>query len=307
MAQVEILMATYNGSRYLSQQLDSIIGQSYKDWHLTISDDGSNDDTNKIIDSYVDRYPEYISRVCSDTCFHNARDHFFWLMKQCDSEYIMLSDQDDVWLPNKIEISVDELLKKEKQVGNNLPILVFADEKVVDENLNIISESLMKYQNLNPRQVSYKSLLFSNCVTGSAIIFNKALLKEIKKDINTNNIIMHDWWLGIVASKVGKICYIDKQLSLYRQHKNNLVGAKDVESINYFLSKINSLNSVKNTIIDKKRQALEFKKDYGNCLDKEDIAFLDNFINSRSGFLFYIRNKKFIGDFNRLVGFGILG
>ena len=104
--QVEILMATYNGSKYLSEQLDSIVKQSYTNWHLTISDDKSSDDTIDIIDTYISKYPNKIRRIGSGIHFGNARDHFFWLLKECDSDYVMLSDQDDVWLDNKIELSI---------------------------------------------------------------------------------------------------------------------------------------------------------------------------------------------------------
>ena len=305
--QVEILMATYNGSKYLSEQLDSIVKQSYTNWHLTISDDKSNDDTIDIIDTYISKFPNKIRRIDSGIHFGNARDHFFWLMKQCDSDYVMLSDQDDVWLDNKIELSINELLRLEKQYGKGTPILVFTDQKVVDEELNVISVSLIKYQNVNPNNISYKSLLFSNCVTGASTIFNKALLKEVKRNINTKNIIMHDWWLAIAASKIGIVSYMNKQLNLYRQHSDNSVGAKDVESMNYILSKIYSLNDVKQTVANKKKQALEFKDNYIDYLNKEDILFLDCFTKKRSGFVFYIKNAKLINGLNRFIGFSILG
>ena len=305
--QVEILMATYNGFKYLSEQLDSIINQSYTNWHLTISDDGSADDTIKIIDSYAHRYPNKINRVTSGKCFHNAKDHFFWLMQQCDSDYVMLSDQDDVWLSEKIELSINELLRTEKQLGKDFPILVFADQKVVDDKLNVISDSFIEYQNVNPDNISFKSLLFTNCASGATVIFNKALLKETKKNINTHNIIMHDWWLAIVSSKIGKTLYINKQLSFYRQHSNNCVGAKDVKSVRYILSKVNGLRNVKRTIADKKKQAFEFKENYSDYLNEDDVDFLECFIKNRSGFLFYINNARLISGFNRLIGFSLLG
>ena len=104
---VEILLASYNGEAYIREQIDSILAQSDKRWHLTVSDDGSTDGTAKIIDEYVARYPERIVRYRSGIRFGNARDHFFHLMKMCDAPYMFFCDQDDVWYPQKIQIMME--------------------------------------------------------------------------------------------------------------------------------------------------------------------------------------------------------
>ncbi len=306
-AQVEILMATYNGSKYLSEQIDSIVNQSYKSWHLTISDDGSSDDTNKIIDSYIDRYPKYISRICSNTSFHNARDHFFWLMRQCDREYIMLSDQDDVWLPEKIEVSIGELLRLEKQLGKDMPILVFSDQKVVDERLVVISESMMSYQRQNFNDVSYKKILFQNIVTGCTTCMNKSLLQLVNKVDNYQDVIMHDWWLALVASRFGELSYIDKSTMLYRQHLSNSVGAKNNNGISYYINKIANLKEVKNTVALKKKQTIIFKNTYSDLLNDDDKYFIDNMSKKRSGLCFYVKNIKLFNTFFRWIGSVVFG
>jgi len=110
---VEILMATYNGEAYLRAQLDSILNQTEKRWRLTISDDGSTDATPSIIDEYMNRYPDRIQRIGAKTRFGNARDHFFWLMRQSDSDQIAFCDQDDVWLEGKLERLMEAIIMGE--------------------------------------------------------------------------------------------------------------------------------------------------------------------------------------------------
>ena len=306
-AQVEILMTTYNGSRYLNEQLDSIINQSYTNWHLTISDDKSNDDTIDIIDSYISRHPNKIKRVDSGKHFGNARDHFFWLMKQCNSDYLMLSDQDDVWLDNKIELSINELLRLEKQVGKNTPILVFTDQKVVDEKLNVINDSLMRYQKQNFSDINYKKLLFQNVITGCTVCMNNSLLKQVNKVNTYQDIIMHDYWLGLVASRFGKLSYIDNPTMLYRQHLSNSVGAKNNSGVSFFINKISNLKDVKDNVVQKKKQAILFKNTYSDLLNTDDELFIDNMSKRRSGIFFYIKNITLFNTFFRWVGSIVFG
>ena len=280
---VEILMATYNGSKYIAEQIDSILNQSYENYHLMISDDESTDDTVEIIDNYVSKYPSKITRVVSNMHFGNARDHFFWLMKKCNEEYIMFSDQDDVWNKDKIEVSMNELLKLESKNTKDTPVLVFTDQTVVDSNLNIISTSMMTYQKQDTKSIDYKKLLFQNIVTGCTVCTNKALVELSLQFKDSNSIIMHDWWLAIVASRFGKVSYLNQSTMLYRQHVGNSVGAKKNSGLKYFFSKINNLEKVKNTVILKKKQANLFLNSYAYKLDWNDKEFLNEMIQEKCG------------------------
>ena len=97
---VEILLAAYNGSKYIREQMDSILNQTDTRWHLTVSDDGSTDGTLSILDAYAAQFPEKISVYRSGIRFGNARDHFFHLMRRCTAPYILFSDEDDMWRPD---------------------------------------------------------------------------------------------------------------------------------------------------------------------------------------------------------------
>ncbi len=304
--QVEILMATYNGSKYLREQLDSILNQSYDNFILTISDDCSSDDTVSIVEEYVNRYPNKIRRIVSNKRFGNARDHFFYLMKQCDSDYIMFSDQDDVWLSNKIELSINELLRIEKH-HKGIPILVFTDQKVVDEKLNVISDSMTDYERLDVKEISYKKILFQNIVTGCTICMNKALNNLANKVDDYDSIIMHDWWLALVASKFGIVSYINVSTMLYRQHGDNNIGAKNNNEIKYLVNEIKNLDKAKESVVKKKKQANLFSNKYFNDIGVDDKKFLSKLTKKKSGLGFYIANRYLFSTFFRFIGNVIYG
>ena len=135
---IDILMATYNGGKYISEQINSILNQTYKEWTLYIRDDGSKDNTVDIIDDYCKKYPGKIIRIKDDKLGLGAKLNFSELMKYSKSNYCMFADQDDVWLNTKIEDTMNKMIEAENIHGKETPILVHTDLKVVDGNLNII-------------------------------------------------------------------------------------------------------------------------------------------------------------------------
>lgn len=232
---VDILLASYNGEKYIADQIESILHQTYKDWILYIKDDCSTDNTAKIILEYEKKYKDKIKVILSNKPSGSAKNNFFSMLQYSKNEYIMTCDQDDVWLPNKIELTYKKMLDSEKKYLN-LPILVHSDLKVVDKNLNIIYNSLFKQQNLDSKRDKLNNLLIQNIVTGCTVMVNRNLLNHIQKV--PKHAIMHDWWMALIASSIGIIVTIESPTILYRQHGNNGVGAKNVKSLNYVLSMI---------------------------------------------------------------------
>lgn len=304
---VEILMAVYNGEHFLAEQIDSILQQSDGCWHLTISDDGSTDRSEAIIDDYVRRYPNRIARYRSGRRFGNARDHFFHLMAQCDVELMLLCDQDDVWYPDKVLKTRQALIDAELRWGRDMPLLVFSDQTPTDATLKPLAPSLMRYQKQYFGRFDYRSILMQNVVTGGAMGINKALARLGGRCEAASQIIMHDWWLAIVAAKFGKIVYIDEPLGAYRQHGENAVGAKDVESAGYVLERLGAIGSVRRSILRKKAQARAFRLAYQADLGPEDERFLVQFEKPRSGLLFYLRHLGLIYGAKRKAGMAVLG
>ena len=304
---IEILMAAYNGAPYIGEQIDSILQQTDTNWHLTISDDGSTDGTDAIIDEYARQYSDSVQRVCSGQRFGGAKAHFFWMTQQCEAEYIAYCDDDDTWKADKLEKLRNAMQDTESRLGSNTPILVFSDQTVTDEKLSVIAPSLMRYQKQYFEHFDYRSILMQNVVTGGAMMINRALAKLALECKDPSQVIMHDWWMAAVAARFGEIVYIDEPLGAYRQHGSNSVGAKNVGSAGYVRRMLSGLTSVRKALQRKKAQAAVFRRTYMTHLKDADKAFLREFERARSGPLFYWRKRDLIHGSHRLAGMMLLG
>jgi glycosyltransferase involved in cell wall biosynthesis len=252
---IDILLATYNGQKYLREQVDSILAQSNQDWQLLIRDDASDDDTLSIIKDYVAKYSDRVKLIEDDGCHLGASLNFQRLLENSAAEYIMFSDQDDVWLPLKIEATLNLMKSTEKECPNK-PILVHTDLIVVDSRLNTIAKSTWKYQGISPEIGNDPNkVIFQNVATGCTIMINRKA-KTISLPI-PKEAVMHDWWLAINVAKYGKIVYVPDQLVLYRQHSNNLVGAKQAPKITIWLF-LSNLFSLKKRILNHYRMVKKY-------------------------------------------------
>jgi glycosyltransferase involved in cell wall biosynthesis len=237
-------MATYNGEQFLRQQLDSILDQSNRDWQLLIRDDGSDDNTVHIIEEYVGRLSDRIRLVTNNGSRLGASLNFGQLLEQADAEYIMFSDQDDVWLPNKIELTLNAM-KAAEQVYPDRPILIHTDLKVTDSELNIIADSLWSYQKLFPEAGDdLNRIMAQNVVTGCTVMINKKA-KTVSIPV-PHEAVMYDWWLALNVCRHGKIIYVSIPSVLYRQHSRNRLGAQKARKINivHFLKKLRHLKKL---------------------------------------------------------------
>lgn len=233
---VAILIATYNGDEYLTAQLNSILNQSYKNITCYIHDDGSTDNTLKIIEEFIKKFPNKFKLLRYENRKHNAKYNFISLMEYAldytDEDYIMFSDQDDIWLENKVEIEIKNIVKEETK--NNGGVLVFADQVVVDSHLNEIYPSATRLINMKTEDYNFKKLVFRNVAAGCSICINRKMLELSMENMSVDDVIMHDWWIMLVASCCGKIKYIDTCLMLYRQHEMNVLGVDN----NHYCKKI---------------------------------------------------------------------
>ncbi|RXT04507.1 glycosyltransferase family 2 protein [Ammoniphilus sp. CFH 90114] len=270
-SQVDILLSTYNGSKYLNELLSSIINQTYKEWRLIIRDDGSTDDTMNLIRNYSEKHPKKISIIYDHRNLGPSLS-FSELLKYCDANYIMFCDQDDVWLNNKIELTIEKMHLLEREFPSK-PLLLHTDLLVVDEHLQLISKSFWHYQNLNSTNKNLNHLLVQNIVTGCTMMINKRL-KELACPI-PNHAIMHDWWIGLVASLYSGIHHMNVPLILYRQHSENNTGAKKY-SLKYLASKYGKVNESIKRIFN---QGASFKIRFNSQLNIDQARMLDCFID----------------------------
>lgn len=224
---IAILLATYNSSKYIEAQIDSIINQTYSDWKIFLRDDGSKDDTINIIEQYELLLKDKIEILSDNKGALKSYLNFIELLKNVEADYYMFCDHDDVWLPNKLEISMKRM-QELVLLYPKMPIVVHADMKVVDQELNVLSDSFWKYSRLLPDHCSFIDLACCNCVNGCTVMINNKA-KEVSLQ-NVDFCLMHDALVAqSVAAYGGFVCAIKQPLVLYRQHIDNVIGAADVK------------------------------------------------------------------------------
>ena len=222
---IVILMATYNGEKYLCDQVESIQRQTISNWTLLVRDDGSQDNTKNLLRKFAKKDAR-IRYVHDQLGCLGTTGNFGVLMRAALAEgadAIFFCDQDDIWLPCKIVTQLQSLHEMERQYEPGTPLLCYSDLEVVDQNLHPIHPSFMRYEKLeheahNPLEV----LSTQNFVTGCAVLINRTLL-EFATPI-PDQILLHDWWLAVCAAACGRIGYIDEPLVRYRQHSRNQIG-----------------------------------------------------------------------------------
>ncbi len=275
MSTVLILLATYNGEKYIKEMVESVIAQDYTDWQLILSDDCSSDSTPAILDSYAENYPEKITHYKSGKRFGNAQNHFMHLLEQHHgAPYIMFCDQDDVWHSDKISKTLAKMKEIEKNI--TVPAMVHTDLRVVDSNLNILDNSFMHFSKLDGNRTSLNQLLAQNVVTGCTMMINKALAKLAVRCIAKDGILMHDWWLALIASAYGQTGFLNEALIDYRQHNDNVVGAKNIRSVKYIFKKIKNdeaKKAIKQTFV----QAKALYVCLGKNIEKKESEILNQY------------------------------
>lgn len=221
---VSILLSTYNGEDYINDQIQSILQQTYKEWNLFIRDDGSIDKTVVIVKS-LQKTDSRIRFIEDNRGNLGVVGSFITLLYSVESDYYMFCDQDDVWLPNKIERSL-RCIKEKEISGENIPVLAYSDLKVVDAKLNIISESFFNYCGTD-RLIKNPDFHYTgSMIPGCVMMFNKKA-RDLILDFKGFKHIIHDYGLVLkVISKNGCLASIPEALILYRQHNNNTMGAE---------------------------------------------------------------------------------
>ena len=296
---IVILLSTYNGEDFLAEQLDSLLKQTYSNFIIIIRDDGSTDRTENIIDYYAVKNQGKVHKLSGTRSNIGASSSFSLLMNYVMSEkkalgisrlYMMLCDQDDIWIEEKLEIQMSEILLAE-QTSPDDPILVHSDLKVVDKGKSVIAESFIKYQGLEIKRNKFTNLVISNLVTGCTTLFNEELA-DMALPI-PDRAIMHDWWLALTASAFGQVIFIDIPLVEYRQHANNTIGAKEFtrSQISNKARFLFLAPKVSSHLVDVAEQANEFQRRFGKALDLKQSLCLK--ISSMMKFRSVVLQKVF--------------
>lgn len=262
---IAVLLAAYNGAEFIAQQLDSLLAQTFSDWRCYIHDDGSTDGTNRIIAEYAKRFPERFTVIEGEST-GRACGNFQLLFGAVEAEEYMCCDQDDVWFADKIARTYHCMRKLE--ADRSVPCLIYSDQKIADEKLNILEESSDKYQRLHCLDTAMSHLVAHNVVTGCTMMVNRALRDLFIKAAGSDKMVMHDWWAALLAAQFGKMYFIKKPTMLYRQHSLNTLGANKMDA-NMVWNRINGNGRkfVRHSLYVSWEQAEEFARIYGLSSD----------------------------------------
>jgi len=211
---IDILLATYNGEKYVGPQIDSLLQQSFTEWKLLIRDDGSTDGTRRICAEFATRRPERI-RLLADGDHWGVLGNFNRLLRESAADYVMFCDQDDVWLPEKVEHTLAAMRELEMECGAHTPILVYSDSRVVDEDLGTIAPSSSRWTH-RATHSSLGRICMELPLFGHQMMINRALTKlagPIPEEF-----VSWDWWFPMVATVLGRIRFVDEPLVLWRRH-----------------------------------------------------------------------------------------
>lgn len=281
---IEILLAVFNGEKYLGEQIDSVLNQTDGNWSLLVRDDGSSDGSVNLMAGYQRRYPEKIRLIDAASPRPGVLGNYSVLLEHSSAGYVMFCDQDDVWLPGKVAATRAEMKKLEQAWGDDVPLLVHTDMRVTDARLHVVANSLWRYQKSDPgKGSSLNRLLLQNCATGCSVMIN-GKLRSLARPI-PQEAMMHDWWLVLVAAAFGRTGYLPEPTLLYRQHGENDTGAKKWSLFHAVRQLVDPVSrkrilAERRTISAKIRnQAMTFSERYGERLTRGQREMLATFVH----------------------------
>lgn len=270
---VAVLISTYNGEKYLREQLDSILHQTYKNIEIVIRDDGSKDGTVELVKEYQKNHENIILKEGTNIGFIKS---FFKLLELAEADYYAYCDQDDIWLENKIELAAQAL----NGADNAKPNMVFGNSDYYDENMNFMSEGEKH------RTFSFKNSLYECVAQGMTMTINHAAKEIILANI-PEKCLFHDWWTYMVCSGMGNILYNDETVVKYRRFQKNATaeGQSALKVLLWRIEKLFTDNGMK----DIRAQQLEYKKMFYDRMSDENKKILDIFVQEKYNFFKAIR------------------
>jgi len=286
---ISVVIATYNGEKYLREQLDSVFAQTYAILEIIAVDDCSSDATFAILEEYAKRYPLLKIHRNAENQKHNKT--FERGIKMAQGDCVALCDQDDIWAADKLKIMM--------HAWDPESFLVHCDSEFIDANGKRLDKKISDIKNLE----SYASpvpFIIGNTVAGHACIFRKELIGFVLPFPTT---IIHDWWLAFVAATIGPVQYVDQPLVRYRQHADNVIGAIKIKGGKKQKDKLNRLTNIRNRILlfhNASRQNSEEKRilkklicSYGKFTLATNFARMSTFLKNKESMLATKKRSSF--------------
>lgn len=278
---VTVLMACYNGARWLPEQLASLQAQTGVDMTVLLQDDGSTDGTPDVIGSICRQDPRF--REGSEKGRHFGAIGNFWsLLGQTEGGYTALCDQDDVWHPDHLAALAGAMEAAEKEWGADTPILVHGDCRVVSEDGTVLHDSFFVHQGWDPAAVTLPRLLVQNNVTGGCCMMNDALRRLAVTYGDPARMRMHDWFLALLGAAFGHVVCLPETISDYRQHGTNVMGASESGLFRRAMKALHLREKGKARMALTYTHTEAFRDACGDALPMEARQLVDDYLATRS-------------------------
>jgi len=264
-----ILLSTFNGADFVSEQLDSLIGQSHRDLRIHVRDDGSSDESGQILARYARRNANFSVEFGSNL---GASESYFRLLLAADSasDYFAFCDQDDVWHTDKIERAVTRLAG----TSPDTPVIYCSRLQYVGQNLSPLSSSRLPHRGL-----SFQNALVENVAVGCTLVMNRAA-RELIIERLPSQCVMYDWWCYLVVSAFGIVVYDDVPTINYRLHMGNTIGAA-VSVWGQFGRRARRFALKRRGAFSIHGQAAEFLNIFAERLPAREFEILSRFVESK--------------------------
>lgn len=268
--QVHIVMATYNGEKYVREQMDSLLSQTHRQISIEVCDDGSTDGTVAVIREYEKKD----ARVKLHTNTQNLGyvKNFLMGIKRAGAPYIMLCDQDDIWREDKVEKTLCAMKEAEKEKPEK-PVLVFTDAECFDSDTEKTLGFFHEMSHLDVKKVDIAHLFMENKCIGCTIMMNRAVLpylEELPEEIR-----VHDWWLALICSHFGVIRYVPQATLRYRQHEGNQIGGSSYGG--YLKRRLAGIHKQRQALLMTYRQGAAFLRLFGTQMDERQRIVAERF------------------------------
>lgn len=281
---VVILMSTYNGEKYIEEQLESLLNQTYSDIKIFIRDDGSKDRTKEIIKQFQQKSKNIFLVEGENIGFINS---FFELLNISDTaDYYAYCDQDDVWMEDKIERAVKFLEKSD----SNKPVLYFSNSDYYDGEMNFLATAEKN------KIYNFRNSLVECVTQGMTMVINNKTRETIVNN-RPQTCLYHDWWTYMICSGFGEIIYDDKSLVKYRRH-NKSVTVEGKSKLQLFIWRVKEF-LINDSLKQIKKQLQEYEKLYSNNLTEKNKKLLKLFTNEKYNFLIALKKTFYPKRFRR--------
>ncbi|WIG81905.1 glycosyltransferase family 2 protein [Photobacterium damselae] len=250
----DVVLCSYNGELYIEEQIKSILCQTIKPKNIIVSDDGSTDRTLSIVNEIINKYIDCnVNISLLEGPKEGLINNFFNVLRFTSSKFVFFSDQDDIWVNDKVSIYFNELINNREWV--NKPLLLFSDAYLLI-NDKVSKKTFFETESLTSDVMLDHSIYYKNCVQGASMMVNRELIQlclESLKYTDRSKILMHDWWFALLTNSYGHYLFINKPLIFYRQHDGNTIGTKSRfrRYLNYILNVKVYINTTKRMIEQK--------------------------------------------------------